>query len=531
MKCHNIIWIIALLLLCGCSFDKQQDNVEVCETDLQMAYADSLLEENAYELAIEQYKECLEHYNKEDDKEKMSDCYFQMATAYERIGELDKGFEMIRQSIHIDSLLNNIGNLSSSYNTLAAFALASKDTSSAKKYINHAISLESMTENQENMSSRYGLAAEIYAQSDSAVIGLDYATKAFLLDSLKHDTASMGKRLCQMGDTYKSMQRFRDAEKAYLRAEKYLSQSNLVSSTCITYKQIGNLYEVMDNNEKAIDYYEKSVSLARKFNMNYLLVSDLDKLSKLYQHSDNQKGYQYALEALTLKDSIFNEETRKSTQEFSAHYDLLEKERKIELQESQIRNQRTWVGLLLTFILLLFAVIGFLLFYLNLKKEKYKLHRKYVKALTEDFNEDEEKADSDADKDKEEEKTEVQKQIVKNELTQTTAAERQFLRQVNTFVEEHMEDSTLSSVKLSEMLCLGQRQFNRKMKAITGDDTGSFIKVKRITRAKQLLATSELSIGEIQTRCGFETPSYFSKVFKDLEGITPSEYRKEKQFL
>ena len=505
---------LCALLLTGCSCDKECNSKEDKTTDVRFDMADSLLAESEYQSALEQYIECLNDYKEQKDTAGMSDCYFQMATAYHRLGDLDQGIEMIRKSIHLDSLTHNIENMSSSYNTLAAFALAAKDIPSAKKFINQAIALEEQTEGKENISSRYGLASEIYAQSDKPELGLEYGIKAYQLDSIKGDTISMGKRLSQTGDAYKALSRLDEAEQSYLKAEQFLKDSKLNSSICINYKQLGNLYEMKREKQKAINYFEKSAELARQYSMNYLLENDIHHLSKLYRDIDPQKGYAYALEALELKDSVFNEQTRRNAQEYSARYDLLNKESKIAEQESQLHTQRMWMYFLITLFVLLLALIAFYIYNRYIQKEKKQLHMKYFKALTEDYTEPE---------------SNTEQQQMKTPLAQITTAERQFLRQVNTIVEERMEDSTLSSVKMSEMLCLGQRQFNRKVKAITGDDTSTFIKVKRITRAKLLLEKTDLSIGDIQTQCGFESPSYFSKVFKDVEGMSPTEYRKNKQ--
>ena len=48
----------------------------------------------------------------------------------------------------------------------------------------------------------------------------------------------------------------------------------------------------------------------------------------------------------------------------------------------------------------------------------------------------------------------------------------------------------------------------------------------RIDRAKRLLASEDDSLLQVALSCGFDDPSYFTKVFRRHEGMTPSEYRK-----
>lgn len=52
-----------------------------------------------------------------------------------------------------------------------------------------------------------------------------------------------------------------------------------------------------------------------------------------------------------------------------------------------------------------------------------------------------------------------------------------------------------------------------------------YLNRKRIQRAKELLESSDLSVEDISHSCGFEFLSYFGKLFRRYEGLSPSEYR------
>ena len=64
---------------------------------------------------------------------------------------------------------------------------------------------------------------------------------------------------------------------------------------------------------------------------------------------------------------------------------------------------------------------------------------------------------------------------------------------------------------------------NRKVKALTGFTPVELIRVVRLNRAAELLITGA-SVSEVADRVGFDTPAYFSKVFKDYHHQTPSEF-------
>lgn len=59
----------------------------------------------------------------------------------------------------------------------------------------------------------------------------------------------------------------------------------------------------------------------------------------------------------------------------------------------------------------------------------------------------------------------------------------------------------------------------------TGQTVSAYLSFVRIEKSKQLLKTSQLSISEISSACGFEEQSYFSRVFRKQTGLTPKQYR------
>ena len=55
----------------------------------------------------------------------------------------------------------------------------------------------------------------------------------------------------------------------------------------------------------------------------------------------------------------------------------------------------------------------------------------------------------------------------------------------------------------------------------------SYLNTIKIRAACELLRTSDLTLSQIATRCGFNSIPYFCKVFKESKGISPSQYRKQ----
>ena len=58
----------------------------------------------------------------------------------------------------------------------------------------------------------------------------------------------------------------------------------------------------------------------------------------------------------------------------------------------------------------------------------------------------------------------------------------------------------------------------------SGSSFVEYITEMKVAAAKELLAQGDLKIYEVADRLGFENSFYFSKVFKKVEGISPSQY-------
>ena len=61
----------------------------------------------------------------------------------------------------------------------------------------------------------------------------------------------------------------------------------------------------------------------------------------------------------------------------------------------------------------------------------------------------------------------------------------------------------------------------------TGLTLTEFVARVRIEKAKELLRTDDMNIGEVAFAVGFEDQNYFSRVFKEYEKVTPKDYRKK----
>ncbi|MGQ9571435.1 MAG: helix-turn-helix domain-containing protein [Thermodesulfovibrionales bacterium] len=98
------------------------------------------------------------------------------------------------------------------------------------------------------------------------------------------------------------------------------------------------------------------------------------------------------------------------------------------------------------------------------------------------------------------------------------------LKNVFSFLQKHYtEDISLDIV--AEMACMSPFYFCKFFKRVTGSTLMDYVFRLRIDRAKELLLSSDLTITEIAYETGFESHSYFDRIFRRFTKLSPHNYR------
>ncbi len=101
--------------------------------------------------------------------------------------------------------------------------------------------------------------------------------------------------------------------------------------------------------------------------------------------------------------------------------------------------------------------------------------------------------------------------------------EDSFLQKIYDIIESRLDDENLSVEELAAALNMSRTSLHRKIKTLTNMTTGEIIKVYRLNKAISLLHEN-YNISEIAYKTGFGSPSYFTKCFKEIYSLTPTQY-------
>ena len=108
---------------------------------------------------------------------------------------------------------------------------------------------------------------------------------------------------------------------------------------------------------------------------------------------------------------------------------------------------------------------------------------------------------------------------------ETQGEERPILA-ITRYLQEHLSEDISLSV-LAEEFHLSAQYISQLFKSEIGVNFLAYLTNIRMERAKKLLLSTALPIGEISEQLGFGDYRVFTKVFKKSEGVTPSQYRRD----
>jgi len=102
------------------------------------------------------------------------------------------------------------------------------------------------------------------------------------------------------------------------------------------------------------------------------------------------------------------------------------------------------------------------------------------------------------------------------------------IRRCVEYIEVHLEQK-LTAADLARACGYSEYYITRRFKTETGYSFTDYVKFAKIERSKNLLENTERSVQEISDQLGFTNRSYFSRVFREIVGCTPAEFRAQQR--
>lgn len=104
-------------------------------------------------------------------------------------------------------------------------------------------------------------------------------------------------------------------------------------------------------------------------------------------------------------------------------------------------------------------------------------------------------------------------------------ADEQFMIKLNNMIDQHLSEPDMDVKFLTAQMAMSRTSLYNKIKELTDMGANDYINRRRIDKATLLLIRTDMSITEISEQVGFTYQRYFSTLFKEMKGVTPSQFR------
>jgi two-component system response regulator YesN len=101
------------------------------------------------------------------------------------------------------------------------------------------------------------------------------------------------------------------------------------------------------------------------------------------------------------------------------------------------------------------------------------------------------------------------------------------IRKARAFIEEHYADSNVTLHDVASHVALSNNHFCTVFSQEMGVTFTEYLTAARISRAKELLATTSMRTSDVAYAVGYNDPHYFSYLFKKNTGLSPRDFRKD----
>ena len=104
-----------------------------------------------------------------------------------------------------------------------------------------------------------------------------------------------------------------------------------------------------------------------------------------------------------------------------------------------------------------------------------------------------------------------------------TQLDNNFVCRITELVERNIGNADFSVANITTEMGISRSLLHTKMKNLMNISTGDYIRHKRIEHACRMLVEG-YNVSETAYGSGFSDPNYFSKVFKKMKGVAPTEF-------
>jgi signal transduction histidine kinase len=325
-----------------------------------------------YNTCKEYYLRSLEIRQKIGDEVGVASSLGKLGALYQKLGDLDKALDCQLKCLSIQEKLNNSVNIAMTLNNIAVIHSNQKQYRKAIGFASKALSINQAKKSNQGILANYNTIGSAYINLELYDSALLYLNSMVELADKVGDKYVKGIALNNIGNTYQHKGDSVTALSYYLKALAVAEEMHNKAATGMYSQNVGDVYMHNHDYAKAETYLLKSYEIATELNQKPVLYLTGFSLYNLYKHKgDFAKAAAYVEQAMSIKDSVFNEESSKQIAEMQTKYDTEKKEKELQIQKLEV-NRRNILLIVLCIVFILAGIIAWLAY------NRYKIQQKAI---------------------------------------------------------------------------------------------------------------------------------------------------------
>ncbi len=447
-----------------------------------------------------------------------ADCLNLLGCIYVRLGDFKNAADYAKQCLNIDMASGDHDRISSSMNTLAGIYMAAHQADEAEKLIIQAINHADLANNPARKAVLLGTASEIYHSLTQEEKALDYAQQAYDLEQKLGRSLPAAYRLDQKASALMGLKRYEEAEKALRQAIPVMREQGDLHSLAIASNHLGTCLIWQKRNDEAFPFFREAADL---------LVKMGDPVNEMYsrrglclsQWESNPDSARSELNRFNfLKDSLYSSESAEALARLNAEFG----NDQLTLANEQERYAHIRDLVIAALLLVLLAAGAWWI----IRRQRHRQQQHINKLMREiERLKAEGEAARAAMASSQESVTDVEEALPDEPApTIVGVTENEFLTRVIDFVNDHLEQGDFGLENMADHFAMSVSTLRRRLQDATGVSPKSYIQAIQMQHACNLL-DSGLQIADVAMQCGFTEPGSFTRTFKRVLGLTPTQYR------
>jgi len=311
----------------------------VCESFGNAGYVSNQLDR--YQEALKYSKLCYDYAVIGNIPREMSASLVNKGVAWFNLGDYEKSASAYLEAIEIDKKGKDTFGLSVNYNNLGKVFEIWEDYSQALDYYRRSLELSELQNDSLRIAIRLSSVGMAYRGMKDYEKALAYLNRSVSIESALGLDNRLAIRYSNIGSVYQDTEEFRKAADYYNQAIAIFRANSNLRSLAITLNQQGNLYLATGDYDNAFDPLNESLQIAQETENLQLVMKNNGDLARAYEQTgDYQNALMVMQQYYQLKDSLFNEASKKALEELRIINELDKSEVEIELlkQERELQN-------------------------------------------------------------------------------------------------------------------------------------------------------------------------------------------------